>query len=100
MITKEAIEDLKKEVSKQDQDYFIEASWSSFNKYTDCPENCEKLQQKQFPTARSLTRIISKKSSIIPKESTFRVRFIESYTKMIYIIVHRFLGYLSGYVCY
>ncbi|HRN34596.1 MAG TPA: hypothetical protein PLC76_10525 [Saprospiraceae bacterium] len=56
MITKEAIEDLKKEVSKQDQDYFIEASWSSFNKYTDCPENCEKLQQKQFPTARSLTR--------------------------------------------
>lgn len=55
MITKEAIEDLKTEVSKQKNDYYIEASLSSFNILTDCPKNCEKLQQKQFPTARSLT---------------------------------------------
>jgi hypothetical protein len=52
-ITPEAIQQLKKQVLIHNQTY-EEASWSSYNKYYDCPKSCKDSLQVIFPTARSL----------------------------------------------
>ncbi|MBK6362574.1 MAG: hypothetical protein IPG18_13555 [Saprospiraceae bacterium] len=52
-ITTEAIHNLKKQVRVNNQTY-IGASWSSYNKYYNCPKGCKDFLQVIFPTARSL----------------------------------------------
>lgn len=54
MITKESIHVLEKTV-KDNDDYYYEASWSSFNKKIPCPKGCVDSLLLTFPTARSLT---------------------------------------------
>ncbi len=53
-ITPRSVRDLQKAVEQNGYRY-IEASWSSFNKFESCPYGCKKSLQVRFPTARSLT---------------------------------------------